>query len=117
MSRNIFAFTAHDPDQSSYPGFVSINREENGDVTVIVRSAPSVRDGIYVCGFKADLGKPGRCVPGSPECNNYCNMHPDKSLPMADCALPCRQVFEGTMSQFTVPAAEWAKLESGHEAP
>lgn len=112
MTTNIFAFTPNDPDQPIYPGFVSINREDNGDVTVIVRSAPRVRDGIYICGFEADRGKYGRCVPGSPECNNYCNMHPDKSLPMADHALLCRQVSEGVTAQFTVPAVEWKKMEA-----
>jgi hypothetical protein len=104
MGNNIFAYTAMDP---SYPGYVSINRKNNGDVSVSVRAAPETRQGVYVCGFARDAGSPGRCTPGSPNCNNYCNMHPDKSLPMADHPLPCEHVVEGVTAQFTIPADQW----------
>lgn len=41
MSENIFAYTA---PGGSYPGYVSINRLDNGDVRVSVRAAPTTLD-------------------------------------------------------------------------
>lgn len=109
MKKNIFAFTAMNPEQPSYPGYVSINREPSGDVTVSVRSEPRVeKDRSYICGFAKDKGAPGRCTPGDERCNNYCNMAPEKG-PMQDHPLPCTQVFAGSYASFTVPAAEWEK--------
>jgi len=100
MHQNIFAHTA--PGHA--PGFVSINREANGDISVHVRSAPTTYEGIRVCGVD--------CKPGAFGCNNYCNMHPDKTLPMADCAEPMTHTEYGSEASFTVPAEEWAKLVS-----
>jgi hypothetical protein len=105
---NLFAFTALG---SAYPGFVSINRDENGDVAVTVRGAPTVHeDRSYICGFKEDKGQPGRCTAGDDACNNYCNMAPEKGL-MQNRPAPCSQTIEGKTATFTVPAAEWAKLQ------
>jgi hypothetical protein len=50
MTDNIFAYTGFDPEQPQYPGYVSINRLENGDVCVIVRGEPIVENGIVRCG-------------------------------------------------------------------
>lgn len=102
--KNLFA---HTEPGASYPGFVSINRDENGDVVVTVRSAPKEIAGVYVCGFPRNLGQPGRCVPGDVTCNNYCNSHPDRSLPMADRPKKCVHIAQGVQASFTVPAAEW----------
>lgn len=41
---NIFAYTAL---SGSYPGYVSINRLENGDVEVTVREAPTINQDCY----------------------------------------------------------------------
>lgn len=41
---NLFAYTAM---SGSYPGYVSINRLENGDVRVTVREAPTVNRDCY----------------------------------------------------------------------
>jgi hypothetical protein len=101
---NLFAYTDMSP--VSYPGYVSVNRVENGDVEVTVRSAPTVRNGAYVCCHEE---KPGNCQPGSPNCNNYCNMAPEKG-PMQDHPLPCTQVEPGAIASFVVPAAEWERL-------
>lgn len=101
--RNLFAHTAIG---SFYPGYVSINRTLEGDVSVTVRSAPTVRQGAYICAVRQDAGKPGRCYPGDERCNNYCNMAPTKG-PMQDHPLPCEQVSEGQSATFIVPAADW----------
>lgn len=105
MNTNIYAFT----ELGTYPGYVSINREENGDVSITVRSQPNARIGSRICRQKKDAG-PGDCYPGSEHCNNYCNMHPDKSLPMPDHPLKCEQVFEGESATFTMTAADWENL-------
>jgi len=103
MTDNLFAYTAPGIE---YPGYVSINRNADGDVAVTVREAPTVRDGFYICGFSADKGKPGRCTKGDDRCNNYCNMAPEKG-PMQDHPAPCVQTFEGKTATFVVPAADW----------
>lgn len=107
MTDNLFAYTA---PGSSYPGFVSINREQNGDVTVTVRAAPTVRQGVYVCAHAKDAG-PGRCVAGGPTCNNYCNMAPEKG-PMQDSPLPCEHIDAGATVSFTVPKEQWPDFAS-----
>lgn len=101
----LFAYTA--PDEL-YPGYVSIARTSDGDVTVTVRSAPRKLDRSYICAHPADAG-PGRCVAGGENCNNYCNMAPEKG-PMQDHPLPCEQTFEGATASFTVPAGDWTML-------
>ena len=103
---NIFAFTENNPDQPTYPGFVSINTDENGDIVVTVREPPTVQDGIYICSHQSG---PGRCVKGGPTCNNYCNMAPEKG-PMQDHPLDCKQVYEGKQSSFTVPKSQWTLM-------
>ena len=42
MTDNIFAYTA---PGGSYPGYVSINRDKDGNIAVTVREAPTVREG------------------------------------------------------------------------
>lgn len=101
---NIFAYTAL---SGSYPGFVSINRDAEGNVTVAVREAPTIREGVHVCANPSDAG-PGRCTPGGSTCNNYCNMAPQKG-PMQDHPLPATHTIEGKGATFTVPSEEWAK--------
>jgi len=104
MNRNIFAYTA---PGSEYPGYVSINREPDGNVTITVRAAPTIHeDSIYICGFRTDKGKYGRCTPGDEHCNNYCNNAPEKG-PMQDRPKSCRQVHEGKTISYTVPAIDW----------
>lgn len=105
---NLFAYTAV---EGSYPGFVSINRKADGSVSITVREAPTVRDGSYICGFKADKGKPGRCTPGDSCCNNYCNMAPEKGN-MQDHPAPCVQTFEGKSASFSIPAVEWERMQA-----
>lgn len=100
---NLFAYTA---PGSLYPGYVSINRDENGNVRVTVRAEPKVRDGSYICGFKHQKGEAGRCTPGDERCNNYCNMAPEKGR-MQDHPAPCTQTTEGETVTYTVPAEHW----------
>jgi hypothetical protein len=102
---NLFAYTEQ---TGPYPGYVSINRNEAGDVVVSVRSAPTQRHGSYICGYAHDAGEPGRCTAGDANCNNYCNMAPEKG-PMQDHPLPCVQTTEGAFASFTVPASEWGR--------
>lgn len=108
MDKNLFAFTAAG---SEFPGFVSINQSESGDVTVTVRAASTIRDGVYVCAHKGEEA-PGRCTPGGPTCNNYCNMAPEKG-PMQDQPLGCRHVDPGQMTSLTINADEWHGFPKG----
>ena len=91
---NLFAYTATGGD---YPGYVSINRNADGDVVVWVRSAPTPVKGSRVCGQT--------CQPGGPYCNNYCNHEPGEPMPDS----PERHSFnrEGVSASFTVPADQW----------
>ena len=104
--RNLIA--AHTTLATSYPGYVNVSRE-GGDVIITVRGDPKVRDGAYICGNPSDKGKPGRCLPGDDNCNNYCNCAPEKG-PMADHPKPCVQTFEGTTVSVRLSAEEWASL-------
>ncbi len=97
MKENLYAYTA---PGCEYPGYVSINRTEAG-IEVSVREVPTLVNGIRVCGQT--------CTPGGPHCNNYCNEHPDKSLPMADSAELHTFYREGHTVSFTVPESEWPK--------
>jgi hypothetical protein len=106
MRENIFAHT--DCSGVGYPGYVSINRVENGDVEITVRSSPTQRDGVHVC---MNQPGPGNCTPGGPTCNNYCNLAPEKG-PMRDHPLPCVHTVAGTQACFTIPAAKWERLRS-----
>lgn len=108
MKTNLFAYT--DVGTAACPGYVSVNRLESGDVEVTVRSASTTYDA-HVCAHAPDAG-PGRCTPGGPTCNNYCNMAPQKG-PMQDRPLPCTHTEEGGTASFVVPAAEWRRLTEG----
>lgn len=99
-----FAYTALDPQ---YPPYMNI-RVEDDHVIVAIRSAPKVFENrSYLCSYKTG---PGRCQPGGPNCNNYCNMHPDKNLRMADRPLPCTQVLEGSYASCRIPVADWTAM-------
>lgn len=99
---NIFAYTA---PEGSYPGYVSINRLDNGDIEVTVRAAPTIRDGVHICANLRDEG-PGRCVVSGPTCNNYCNMAPEKG-PMQPHPMPFKHVIEGAQASLVIPADQW----------
>lgn len=92
---NILGYT----ELGDYPGYVSVNQDDNGDVKITVRSPPTIRQGVRVCGHT--------CMPGDPECNNYCNKHPDRSLPMPDHPEPCEYTDVGVTSSFTMPREKW----------
>lgn len=103
VPENIFAYTAPGAD---YPGYVSINRLGNGDVSVTVRAAPDgPEEGIRVCRHKADAG-PYDCYAGGPHCNNYCNMAPEKG-PMQDHPELIEYTTPGVVAEFTIPASDW----------
>lgn len=112
MTDNIFA---HTTPRGNYPGYVSINRLENGDVAISVREEPTTVEGGHVCAHAKDAG-PGRCTPGGPTCNNYCNMAPQKG-PMQDHPLPCTHTREGARARFVVPAADWQRLKAVADLP
>ena len=101
---NLFAYTA---PGCEFPGYLSINRLPSGDVSISLRSAPKViEDSIFICGYASDKGKPGRCTPGDENCNNYCNLAPEKG-PMQPRAKSCRQVVEGALVELLIPKDEW----------
>lgn len=99
MSKNVFAFTA---PGASYPEYISVNETDDPDLfTITVRSPPTVRDGAFICGNPSDKGQPGRCTAGDDNCNNYCNMAPERGK-MADAPMPCRHVREGATASITL---------------
>lgn len=104
---NLFAYTA----TGGMPGYLSINRLPTGEVAVTLRSSPTVREGVHVCAYGRDAG-PGRCTPGGPTCNNYCNMAPEKG-PMQDSPMAATHIDAGVQASLTLPAEQWAKLTSG----
>lgn len=96
---------------SEYPGYVNVSRDGE-TVTLIVRGDPEIREnGIHVCGYAADRGKPGRCTPGDANCNNYCNMAPEKG-PMQDHPKPGRRVFEGRTITLILTLAEFEAVKA-----
>ena len=92
-----------------YPGYVNASAE--GDmVTLIVRGDPTVHeDAEFICGHARDRGQPGRCTPGDDNCNNYCNLAPEKGR-MQDHPKRCRQVVEGKTVTLTMNKAELGAL-------
>ena len=107
MSKNVFAFTAAG---TNYPEYVSVNETDHpGKFTITVRSAPTKRQGCYVCGYARDKGQPGRCTPGDDHCNNYCNMAPEKG-PMQAAPLPCEHVGEGPSAIITLTMQQMDEL-------
>lgn len=103
------AQTAFTEISGQFPGYINFNKAEDGSMTVTVRSAPSTRNGGFVCGFAPrDTGQPGRCTPGDANCNNYCNH--DHSKPMADHPLPVEHIYCGQSASLTISAADWSDL-------
>lgn len=92
-----------------YPGYINVSREDDGCVVISVRGDPKSRSGEFICGHSSDKGKPGRCTPGDENCNNYCNMAPQKG-PMVDAPKDCIQTFEGVTVTLRLTADEWANL-------
>lgn len=61
MNKNIFAYTA---PGSNYPGYVSINRTPDGDVTITVRAAPDTSSADHpLPGVVAEYTIPGNVWP------------------------------------------------------
>jgi hypothetical protein len=108
MNKLIGAFTTLAP---VYPGYINVSQEVGGAVVITMRGDPIIRDGAYICGNPSDKGKPGRCLPGDENCNNYCNMAPQKG-PMQDHPKPCVQTFEGKTVSVRLTAEEWAALSA-----
>lgn len=106
---NIFAYTA---PGASYPEYVSVNtvQDDADKLTVTVRSAPKREEGAYICGIEGrDEGKPGRCIAGDDNCNNYCNMAPEKGK-MQDHPKPCVHIREGSQAVITLTRSQAKEL-------
>lgn len=103
---------AHTNPGSQYPGYINFTREDDGAVTVILRSEPNKWQASYICGYASDKDKPGRCTPGDERCNNYCNLAPQKGQ-MPGAPMPCEQVREGGIARLVLSAADFEKLISG----
>lgn len=101
MKNCLSAYTA----AGSYPPYLNVSRDGD-DIVVTVRAAPTERKGIHVCSHEPG---PGRCTPGGPTCNNYCNMAPDKG-PMADQALPCDHIDVGATTEMRLPVDAFRTL-------
>jgi len=85
------AFTAFG---GTYPPYINFSLDGD-DVVVTIREAETQIEGVRVCGRT--------CHPGGAHCNNYCNMHPDKSIPMADSPLDHCFPREGKSAQMRMP--------------
>ncbi|MBJ7440559.1 MAG: hypothetical protein JHD35_16235 [Sphingopyxis sp.] len=70
MTTNLIAITHAVP---VYPGYLSINREDDGSVTVHLRGAPLHHDTMRACGKS--------CFPGQAGCNNWCGYNADGGRP------------------------------------
>lgn len=103
---------AHTNPGSHYPGYINFTREDDGTVTVHFRGEPAKSDGVYICGYARDRGKPGRCTPGDERCNNYCNLAPQKG-PMAAHPADCSHVREGKTATLILSAADFDSLIAG----
>lgn len=89
---------------------MNIQKFADGSVQITVRGDPEVNpQGCFVCGYEQDKGKPGRCTPGDENCNNYCNMAPEKG-PMADAPKSTVQHEEGETVRLMLSAEEWGDL-------
>lgn len=107
MSKTLLAaYTG--PTGAGYPGFINISRDGD-DVVVTVRADPTVREGVYVCGYHPrDSLEPGRCTPGNRHCNNYCNARPGEAMPAAP--NNCTHVDEGKTAVMRLPVSEASKV-------
>lgn len=89
----------------SYPGYINASRD--GDrIVLTVRGDPSRHDAAFICGNAQDKGQLGRCTPGDDNCNNYCNLAPEKG-PMQDRPKPCVQVVEAKTVTLSLSADEF----------
>lgn len=93
-----------------HPGYVNVSR--NGETVILtVRGDPKVKeDSAFICTNAKDAG-PGRCFAGDENCNNYCNMAPEKG-PMQDRPKATRQVWPGETVSVSFTAEEWAAVIS-----
>ena len=103
MSKCLSAYTKLD---QIYPGYINYTQESNGTISIYVRGDPKVVDGAYLCGFPKDKGQHGRCTPRDDNCNNYCNMAPNKG-PMQDHPKPCKQVICGETVKLSLSQKEF----------
>lgn len=100
---------AHTNLDPVYPGYINATVVGDGTVKVTVRGDPKTRNGVFVCGYSRDRGQPGRCTPGDANCNNYCNLAPDKG-PMQARPAPSMMVDVGETVTLTITEAAWAQL-------
>ena len=102
---------AHTNDGVNYPGYINFSENADGTVSVIVRGDPKAyEDGRYICGYARDKGQPGRCTAGDENCNNYCNMAPEKG-PMQPSPKPCVQIVEGAHACMTMSREAFEALK------
>lgn len=78
-----------------YPGFISINKQDDGSVTIDVREIAKEYEGVKVCGHQ--------CKPGGHGCNGYCEGKSDKPEPH-------HHVKEGAQVRITLTEEEWQSI-------
>ena len=106
MIPNGLAYTKSGID---YPGYININ-ETQDEIVITIREDPIIREkGCFVCGYEGDKGQYGRCTPGDENCNNYCNMAPEKG-PMAPEPKETTMIFEGNTATLRLTKNEWTSL-------
>jgi hypothetical protein len=108
---------AHTNPGVEYPGYINFTRNDDGTVTVFLRGDPKKIDGGFVCGQAGQKGQAGRCTPGDDNCNNYCNLAPQKG-PMQAHPLSCSHMAEGVNAMLTLKAEAFdAFIASVHATP
>lgn len=100
MTTNLIAITHA---VSVYPGFLSINREDDGSVTVHLRGAPLHHDTIRACGKS--------CFPGQAGCNNWCGYDPVGESPAGPEKLDV--ISPGEMVSLKIKGSDWDAAIAG----
>lgn len=111
MSKCLAAYTK---PGSQYPGYINYTLETDGSITIHLRGDPTVTKGVYICGYAVNRNEPGRCTPGDGNCNNYCNLAPEKGL-MQPSPKPCDHVIEGPAAMLRLSADEFRSFTEDTE--
>lgn len=98
MNKNIFAYTEESP---IYPGYISVNQNDEGNIEITIRESPTTIDGISVCGID--------CIPGTKNCNNYCARIPN--TPISERANPKTHTRAGVTTTLTVSPEIWEMMK------
>ncbi len=84
-----------------FPSYINFSQDGPDTVVITMRGDATPVNGFHICGHIKDKGKPGRCTPGDRNCNNYCNLAPEKGN-MQDSPSQCSYYRCGETQQMTM---------------